>query len=248
MRCITVREKRRQFAFPSSDLSDHHVYNGLRVIGCAHVRVWTQASNEVLFPSMIMSPITPFSVTCECGARFPVSPAQAGSNFDCTCGRVVDVPPLSHFRKAQGKDNYESGIVDSIERMIREETLPSQQACLFSGKTTTDTLAFNVELESMPKSENKTHIFHMLFSLRRPLRFLLNFFAYGRHVSESQLGHGREQNLIIIARISAVHHSDLRNGFSQPWIKRVLAKEPAYERLFAEYPDAVVKVAEQAGR
>ena len=53
-----------------------------------------------------------------------VTVAQAGTEVNCQCGRVVSVPLLSKLRQLSGQEAYETGTIDTINRMIRTGELP----------------------------------------------------------------------------------------------------------------------------
>jgi hypothetical protein len=85
---------------------------------------------------------------CDCGRSLEVGMHQAGTETTCDCGLIVAVPPLSKLRESVGIGAYESGIINTIERMIDQGELPHGDTCAISGMPTEDTYSFYVQCES----------------------------------------------------------------------------------------------------
>ena len=43
-----------------------------------------------------------FQAQCSCGKSIPVTVGQAGGNFNCVCGNMVEVPSLMQLKRAAG--------------------------------------------------------------------------------------------------------------------------------------------------
>lgn len=88
-----------------------------------------------------------YAVDCSCGKEIPVTASMAGSNVACSCGAPVAVPRLSELRQRVGLAAYESGIIDTIHRMVNTGELPYGNECVISGMQTTDAFVLRVECE-----------------------------------------------------------------------------------------------------
>ena len=42
--------------------------------------------------------MTKYLLTCDCGVKHPIEPGQAGERIPCTCGTMLEVPPLRRMR------------------------------------------------------------------------------------------------------------------------------------------------------
>ena len=85
-------------------------------------------------------------VSCECGAVIPVRKTQAGSDVECGCGRIVEVPSLAQLRRAAGLRGIEETVDGKVRRLVREGTLPGEM-CVVSGTPSQDVLRLICECE-----------------------------------------------------------------------------------------------------
>jgi hypothetical protein len=62
-----------------------------------------------------------FSIDCDCGRQISVQASQAGTTIPCDCGATLRVPRLSRLRELAGQGAYESGTIDTIQRMLNDD-------------------------------------------------------------------------------------------------------------------------------
>src|SRR5262245_10864654 len=79
-----------------------------------------------------------YHIECTCGRRIVVGPAESGTQRVCDCGASVAVPSLSRLRELAQQDAFESGVIDTIRRMIRDGALPWGETCAATGVRTDD--------------------------------------------------------------------------------------------------------------
>ena len=182
---------------------------------------------------------TQFSFACRCGRAITVSPSQAGSTVRCGCGEKVGVPSLSRLRELSGKEAYESGIGDAIQRMIQTGEVPEGDICAVSGKTTGDTIDLEILVprafrEGTSRRQNALLI------------FLLGFLALPLLVVRGRGGTMIDEEgaltLRVPLRVAAPYHSKVR-GMSQRRLRRLLCSVPVYATLLKENPLSRVSVA-----
>ena len=121
------------------------------------------------------APASQFSLDCPCGRAIAVAGSQAGSIVTCVCGAAVQVPSLGKLRESSGKGRYESGITDTIQRMLRSGELPGGHICAVSGKPTDDSIELEIFVPRFFKAEeDRTKVpLVMLFGLWSVVYFAL---------------------------------------------------------------------------
>jgi hypothetical protein len=177
-----------------------------------------------------------YFVPCSCGYNLPVGIHQAGTETTCTCGYVVQVPPLSILREMAGQGAYEAGIIDTVERMIRDGDLPDGDSCAISGMPTEDIAELWVQCESTYSTEsNRGGLLALIISMFMPLgRALISI------ESEGEV-RGRDRGVTVLLRVRQESQRNLRNA-SQRKLKKLLRKVPVYAKLLKEYDGAEVMV------
>src|SRR5262245_3348928 len=88
-----------------------------------------------------------YAVACRCGNQIEVRAAQAGSQVQCACGQIVDIPALSQLRHVAGQSRYEIHIVDKVRQMVSDGRLPIGQSCIECGRNTQCISTFIVECQ-----------------------------------------------------------------------------------------------------
>jgi hypothetical protein len=188
-----------------------------------------------------------YSVECECGNRVPVTAAQAGSVARCQCGRAVEVPPLSELRQAAGKRSFESGIIDTIRRMISEGNLPSTRECALTGCLTDDIAVVRVQCERVWKrGPKKSGWFFLLFALFLPF-FWISALVSWALLDEKREDLGRDTVVDVPLRVCRDQQHRLR-CMRQGRIRRLLRADAIYANLLREYPRATVRVVQTEQR
>ncbi len=176
-----------------------------------------------------------YSVGCECGRRLVVDSTAAGSVIPCECGWDVIVPPLSQLRATTGVGAYESGVLDTIQRMIRDGSLPWGETCAVSGWPTDGVLDLVVHCERvhLPRPNSKLMI---LFAPLFPALVLQAMSDEGREPV------GRETSVTVPLRVAPEFHRRLARKWSPGKLKRLLKTVPIYATLLDQYPEATIEV------
>jgi hypothetical protein len=169
-----------------------------------------------------------------------VAAHQAGTNLECRCGRTVPVPPLSKLRTLSGHGAYESGIIDTINRMVRDGELPYGELCAVSGFPTSDVCNLCVQCESKwIKRAGSDRYFMMFVGLVLAPFFLLPFLLRVARNEQTEL-HGRERRVYIPLRVRSDFHEQLRRTRNQRTLRAWLRSVPVYAELLDQYPQAKV--------
>lgn len=177
-----------------------------------------------------------YVIYCECGKQLFVSPRQAGSQVDCTCGRFVKVPNLSALKKSAGESVQTT--IEHIETMLRKGELPYGDVCPVSGRRTDDSIYFHVQCERVwvrggdSVNYGKVIAYYLLFG------WIGAFIASKNMEPLQELG--RDTHITIPLRISSEVRSKLLRTRHQKALKSLLKQVPVYAKLLQEYPNAVV--------
>ncbi len=194
-----------------------------------------------------MSP--PFSLSCECGLDIPVAVGDAGGKKRCVCGRELQVPRLSELRKKAGRDPFESGVLDTVRRELRELDDHVGDFCLHSGRPTQDRLWVELICEQKRVVENRKSDRDW-----RPVKLLVTLFALltwpfvGISYLLSRLWtdnspipdvqeFGHDRSISLPLPVSSEFHQDLSRKKLLKYLKQV----PLFSKIFDEYPDAIVR-------
>ena len=179
-----------------------------------------------------------YSLPCECGAVISVTAQQAGSSAACRCGREVPVPSLSQLRKIAGQGAYESGILDTVNRMVREGELPQGETCVISGFPTDDFYNLYIQCEFVNKKRllGWGNVIRLLLLMIWPLLFWV---AGG--FDEEAVEHGHDRGVYAPLRVRKEDHNRLKRIRSQAKLRRLLRTVPIYAELLKEYPRAVIR-------
>jgi hypothetical protein len=137
-----------------------------------------------------------------------------------------------------GRDAYEAGVINTIERLIRTGQLPYGDTCALSGWPTKDIFELLVECERpWVKRVGGTALpLQILVALISPILL----FWRGEVRAET---HGRETMIRVPLRVRQEHHGRLRRTRSQRKLRRLLRTVPIYARLLDEYPEAYISSA-----
>ncbi len=187
-----------------------------------------------------------YFVDCACGNRLRVTAALAGSTVRCPCDRVVSVPALSELRQAAGERPFESGIVDTIRRMIAEGSLPQTRECALTGRLTDDVVEVEVECQRLwkrgPKKLGWGCVLSALILPCWPLWLLLGWAL----LDEKREELGRALVVRIPLRVCRDRQDGLRR-MSQRRLRRLLQHVSVYAKLLHEYPGARMWIVRREG-
>lgn len=177
-----------------------------------------------------------FTIECACGRTTSVTASQAASLVPCACGKLIEVPALSRLRQSAGQGAYETGIIDTIRRMIDEGTLPAGRVCAISGDPTSDSYELYVQCES--PSIKGTITGHSVADFF--LMFVLPSVQlhYWTTMDEERREVGYDRGVTVPLRVCRQCHDQLRRMRSQWRLRRLLETVPIYAQLLREFPDA----------
>ncbi|MEZ6088508.1 MAG: hypothetical protein R3C05_10875 [Pirellulaceae bacterium] len=146
---------------------------------------------------------------------------------------------MSKLRRLAGQGAYEAGVIDTINRMIREGELPFGDTCVISGLPTADSYDVYVQCESkwIKGPGPLRYLFVILTILFMP--FWMIWAVIGRAlVNEEPQELGRDRGIYIPLRARQEHHQRLRRTRSQSKLRKWLREVPIYAQLLDEFPDA----------
>jgi hypothetical protein len=177
-----------------------------------------------------------YHVSCQCGKRIPVKAEDAGTTIGCECGQSVRVPSLSKLRTMSGVGAYESGAIDTIQRMLAEGALPWGETCAESGRPTRDLIHLVIQCERLhlPQDQHKLALLGVLI-----FGWVAALVAFAGKDREA---HGRDTSICIPLRLDREYHGKLARWGSQRKLRRLLRTVPVYGRLLEEYPRATIRV------
>jgi hypothetical protein len=178
-------------------------------------------------------PAARFSVGCGCGLSIPVSASQAGSTVRCPCGAEVDVPNLGRLRESAGQARYESGICDTIRRMIQSGELPSGGTCAVCRKPTEDVIELDLLVPRFFQKDDGLNRFAVLVLGLFPAMLL----AAIRRPKVEEEGALTVRVPILVARR---YHAKVRR-MGHPRRMRLLRTVPVYAELLDENPHSYIK-------
>jgi hypothetical protein len=183
------------------------------------------------------APAAQFSIDCPCGRAITVAASQAGSTVRCGCGAEVRVPSLGRLRELSGRDRYESGICDTIRRMVQSGELPVGGTCAVSREPTDDVIDLEILVPRFFRNrddvQNKTL---WIFGVWGALYLAL--------FSRPQIEEEGTLTVRLPLRVAGSHHHKVR-AMSQRRLRRLLRKVPAYARLLEENPYSRLSVADR---
>jgi hypothetical protein len=179
-----------------------------------------------------------YHVSCGCGKRIAVEAEQAGTTIRCDCGQDVPVPSLSKLRTTAGLGAYESGVIDTIRRMLDEGTLPWGETCAESGRPTQDVIQLVVQCERLQTAKDGLRSWQLAVFLFG-LWALLVMAGRGQQHEEAR---GRDTFVTIPLRLQRESHRRLARWGTQRTFRRLLKTVPVYARLLEEYPRAAIRV------
>lgn len=178
-----------------------------------------------------------YSVTCECGTAYPVSPTAAGLPIDCRCGRSFYIPALSKLREAAGESPIPLNTIELIEQQIHNGHLPDGDTCPYSGRPADETVYFHVQCESEwtenDDSDDWTRLLSILF-FGRIARLVF------RSRSRTPQEFGRDTFIEVPVRIAEEFRDEVLRLRNQSKLKSLLRKTPLYDQLLREYPEAQI--------
>jgi len=131
-----------------------------------------------------------------------------------------------------GKGAYESGILDTIRRMVQSGELPTGDMCAVSHAPTADTIDLEILVPKFFKNEEgRDRIALLLFGLWGIL-----YLALFRRTTVEEEG---ASSLRVPLRVAARYHRKVR-GMSQRRLRRLLRSVPVYATLLDENPHSRV--------
>jgi hypothetical protein len=136
---------------------------------------------------------------------------------------------------------YESGVIDTIRRMIADGSLPWGETCMVSGSPTDEVLDVVVHCERVHAARESSKLM-VLFALLSPILALLAL----REERREPLG--RETSVSVPLRVSSPFHRKLARRGSRGELRRLLRSVPVYAELLDRYPDATVEIREERGK
>jgi hypothetical protein len=181
-------------------------------------------------------------VRCSCGRPIRVRTTQAGSEVTCDCGCLIQVPKLSALRCMMGKGSYETGVIDTIHRLIKNGELPWGEKCALSGQPTSDYLTFEVECERrwIKGPSIARYVCCSLIVLFFPI--LLLWILLDKSVFfEQKQELGRDKIIRIPLRVAQMHQSRALRMKTQRGLRRLLRTVPVYSQLLDEYRGARIR-------
>ena len=183
-----------------------------------------------------------FSILCDCGKRMEVTGSQAGTDMVCSCGRTVSIPLLSQLRQMAGKDAYEAGTIDTINRMIREGELPPGDTCVISGLETSGFYNLYVHCETtwVRGGGVKRHFFVIATILFLPFWLLWALLGWAL-LDDKRQELGRDRGVYAPLRVRPEHYRRLSRIRSQKELRKLLRTVPIYATLLDEYPKATIR-------
>jgi hypothetical protein len=182
-----------------------------------------------------------YSVLCPCGIAIKVTATQAGAEISCVCGQSTTVPLLSQLRQTTGHEAYETGTIDTINRMIRDDQLPSGDTCAICCAPTRDFYDLYVQCESkwIRGPGIGRYLFAAFSILVLPFWILWYLLAHAL-LDEERVESGRERGVSVPLRVCNSHHSQLRRTRSQRRLRKLLRPVPIYMQLLEEFPCAKI--------
>lgn len=182
-----------------------------------------------------------YFVPCDCGKTIEVTGTQAGANVTCPCGRTVRVPLLSQLRQLAGQEAYETGTIDTINRMIRDGELPFGDTCAISGLPTSDSCNLYVRCESMwTKGPGFfRHLFIIITCVALPCTIVWALLGWAL-LEERHEEVGRDRSVCVPLRVRQEHQRRLRRTRNQAKLRKMLRTVPIYAQLLDEYPQAKI--------
>jgi hypothetical protein len=135
-----------------------------------------------------------------------------------------------------GLGSYESGILDTIKRMLEEGTLPSGETCAESGRATRDFIRLVVLCERLYTAADR----HSGGQAAWILGIWGLVWTMG-HKQDPKV-YGRDTVVTIPLRLCREYHRKLAGWGTQRKFRRLLRTVPVYARLLEEYPSATIQV------
>ena len=150
------------------------------------------------------------------------------------------MPSLSRLRELSGKGAYESGVCDTIRRMIRTGELPAGGVCAVCGKPTGDAIVLDILVPRAfrdRQSGPQNALLVLLLGL-----WALPLLALRGH-GGVMIDEEGAFTLRVPLRVAAPYHPKVR-GMSQRRLRRLLRSVPVYATLLEENPMSRVSVAD----
>ncbi len=181
------------------------------------------------------APAAQFTLDCQCGRAIAVAGSQAGSTVACECGAAVQVPSLGKLRESSGKGRYESGITDTVQRMVQTGELPGGHTCAVSGKPTDDVIELEIFMPRFFKGQEDPR--------KAPLIIMFGIWSliYLALVQRTQFAEEGGTAVQVPLRVARRSHKKVRR-MSQRRLKQLLRTVPVYAQLLEENPDARISV------
>lgn len=175
-------------------------------------------------------------VTCECGQKKEIIPANCGSSVNCICGKTIDVPRLSDVRRSCGQTPYATTIIERLHSMSRSNELPPTDRCCCCQSIAIENVSCIVQCESHAISGPgfwKTCVMIVL-SPSWILSMLLSSFG-------TPEVHGRATAIRLPLPVCGLCKKKVLASDAER--KKALRNIPLYEELLLKYPDAFTVIA-----
>ena len=146
------------------------------------------------------------------------------------------MPSLGRLRELAGKDRYESGVSDTIRRMVQSGELPTRGTCAVSRKPTNDVMKLEILVPRFSKSNEPRDEWMVL---------LLGFWAFLYVALFRRQQFHKEGATIVQAPLCVAHRCRTKvERMGQARLKRLIRTVPIYAQLLDENPDSVVGVSD----
>jgi len=163
----------------------------------------------------------------------------AGTKRECSCGRVVIVPPLHQLRSNAGLNAYNVSPELVIEQLLVAGRLPPDKACVQCGQDTDELLYIDTECEkAVVHTPGKVALPFVLLSLLFSPVWALLILVMQRDRGP-QVEFGKDKIYALPLPVCHGCRGSLRNVSD---IKESLCVVPEYRQLLEKFPHAIVRV------
>jgi hypothetical protein len=175
-----------------------------------------------------------YRVQCTCGDAISVAECDAGSQVQCWCGRVVEVPSLRELRRQAGEPGPTVSPEMEVEALLLAGKLPEEDRCVLCESPTNGCVSCRTECERAYVQRSGPPLWV------RALAFL-TFGLIGAAVASAMPGHEQEWGKDRIFSLPLRVCDACRKGLtSSQAMKDALCRVPLYRRLLRKYPAAKI--------
>jgi hypothetical protein len=174
-----------------------------------------------------------YPVACECSTEHRVTAGQAGSSFDCGCGRKVEVPTLGALKRSVGQSAVSADL--EIEHRLKDGSLPVETECVICDTKTDETVVVGVVCEqSEVQTSGGIKWWYWVFF---PLGIWFYFLLVVAQLTGRERQVGREVAFRLPVRVCGGCGPQVRTGGGA---LNALRRSPLYARLLAKYPHGAI--------